>query len=179
MAAFDRNTQPRRPVAATGQRLSVLLGLIFLLPIDSTAQIAWTETTVDGTFDGAISLYAADIDGDGDLDVVGAASTAADIAWWENTAGDGSAWTKTTIDASFDGATSVFAADIDGDGDLDVIGAANTADDVAWWENDGTPGGANWTKITIDASFDGATSVYAADVDGDDDLVYRDTLIST
>ena len=127
------------------------------------------KITVDGDFDGATSVYSADVDGDGDLDIIGAAAGADDITWWENTAGDGSAWTKHVIDGDFDGATSVYAADVDGDGDLDVLGAANSADDITWWEN--TAGdGSSWTEHVIDGDFDGATSVYAADVDGDGDV---------
>ena len=130
---------------------------------------AWTEHTVDGSFNGAESVYAADVDGDGDVDVLGAAFGADDITWWENTAGDGSAWTEHTVDASFEGADSVYAADVDGDGDVDVLGAAYRADDITWWENTAGNGSA-WTEHTVDASFDRATSVYAADVDGDGDV---------
>jgi hypothetical protein len=129
---------------------------------------SWTEHAVDTDFDGAISVYTADIDGDGHLDVLGAARDADDIAWWENTAGDGSSWTEHTVDAEFDGAYDVYADDVDGDGDLDVLGAAFDADDIAWWEN--TAGdGSSWTEHTVDAAFDAAASVYAADVDGDGD----------
>ncbi|MGB2896562.1 MAG: VCBS repeat-containing protein, partial [Anaerolineales bacterium] len=98
---------------------------------------AWTEHTVDGAFNGAISVYAADVDGDGDLDILGAAYYAGDVAWWENTVGDGSAWTEHTVDPAFNGARSVFAADVNGDDDLDVLGAAADADEIAWWENRG------------------------------------------
>ena len=35
------------------------------------------------------------------------------------------------IDSAFDGAYSVYAADLDGDGDQDVLGAAYVADDIA------------------------------------------------
>ena len=89
-----------------------------------------SANTIDGAFDSAWSVFSADIDGDGDMDALGAAYFADDITWWENTAGDGSAWTEHTVDANFDGAISVFSADIDGDGDMDVLGAANEADDI-------------------------------------------------
>jgi len=79
------------------------------------------------------------VDGDGDLDVLGAAVDADDITWWENTAGDGTAWTEHIVDGTFDGAYSVYAADVDGDGDLDVLGAAQGDDDIAWWESDCIP----------------------------------------
>ena len=130
---------------------------------------AWTEHTVDGTFNGAYSVYAADMDGDGDMDVLGASFVTNDIKWWENTAGDGTAWVKHTLDLTFDGANSVYAADVDGDGDLDVLGAAWDNGDIAWWENTAGDGTA-WAKHTVDETFDGANSVYAADVDGDGDL---------
>ena len=77
------------------------------------------------------------MDGDGDLDVLGAASDANDITWWENTAGDGSAWTEHIVDGSYNGAFSVYAADVDGDGDTDVLGAAQGANNITWWENRG------------------------------------------
>ncbi len=129
----------------------------------------WTEHTVDGSFGGATSVYAADMDGDGDLDILGTASTADDITWWENTNGAGTSWTEHTVDGSFDSARSVYAADMDGDGDLDILGAASTADDITWWENmNGS--GTSWTEHTVDGSFNGAYSVYAADVDGDGDI---------
>lgn len=130
---------------------------------------AWEEHIVDPAMDGAYAVHAADIDDDGDMDVIAAAENADDITWWENTDGSGTAWTKHTIDSFFDGARAVYAADIDNDGDLDVLGAANGADDITWWENtDGA--GTSWTEHTIDSFFDGAWSVFASDVDGDNDL---------
>jgi len=50
---------------------------------------------------------------------------------------------------------------------VDVLGAANSADDITWWENDGSE---NFTGHTIDGDFNGAWSVYATDVDGDGDV---------
>ncbi len=130
---------------------------------------AWTEHTVDGTFVGAISVYAADIDGDGDMDVLGAANTDDAITWWENATGDGTTWTEHTVDVAFAGAHSVYATDVDGDGDMDVLGAAASDHAITWWENTASDGTA-WTEHTIDGTFDGARSVYAADVDGDGDM---------
>ena len=43
------------------------------------AQIEFTEHTIAGDFDGAFSVYVADVDGDGDTDVLGAAFEADDI----------------------------------------------------------------------------------------------------
>ena len=130
---------------------------------------AWIEHTVEGDFEGAFSVYAADVDGDGDTDILGAASLADEITWWENTAGDGSAWTEHTVATEFDRALTVHATDVDGDGDTDILGAALLDDDITWWENTMGDGSA-WTEHTVNGDFDGAKSVHAADVDGDGDI---------
>ena len=130
---------------------------------------AWTEHTVSSSFGGARSVYAEDVDGDGDLDVLGAANGANDITWWENTAGDGSTWNENTVAGGFQGANSVYAKDMDMDGDVDILGAANTANDIAWWENM-YGDGVTWTKHTVEAEFTGAWAVHAADLDRDGDM---------
>lgn len=54
------------------------------------------------------------------------------MAWHEN---DGSEqFTQLTIEDSFDDPRSIYAVDLDSDGDVDVLGAAREADAVAWWE---------------------------------------------
>ena len=64
-------------------------------------------------------------------------------------------------------ACSVFAADLDGDGDLDVLVASANDDKIAWYENDGSE---NFTPRIISTAADAARSVFAADVDSDGDL---------
>jgi hypothetical protein len=130
---------------------------------------SWTEHTVSDTFGNARSVYAADVDGDSDLDIIGAAGWSDAITWWENAAGDGSTWTEHTVSDSFDDAYSVYAADMDGDNDIDLLGAALAGGAIAWWEN-AAGDGSTWTEHMVSASFAGAFSVHAADVDGDDDL---------
>ena len=110
----------------------------------------FTERIINSTFDGAMEVEAVDIDGDGDIDVLGAAYNANDIAWWENDGADPIGWTKHTIDNAFWAIHEVRAVDIDGDGDMDVLGAARYDDEIAWYENDGAdPIG--WPKRSIDA----------------------------
>ncbi len=134
---------------------------------------AWIEHTVDDNFNWAASAYAADVDGDGDIDILGAAMGADDITWWENSSasGDGSTWVEHIVDEEYDGAHWIFAADIDGDGDIDILGAALMADEITWWENSSPSGdGSAWTEHTVDDNFGGANTVHAADIDGDGDL---------
>ncbi|MCH1932614.1 VCBS repeat-containing protein, partial [Shewanella sp. A25] len=82
-------------------------------------------------------------DGDGDQDVLSASFEDDRIAWYGNTDGLGSFGFQQTITTAADGASSVFAADLDGDGDQDVLSASSYfADDkVAWYENGGGPAG--------------------------------------
>ena len=65
----------------------------------------------------AWSVRTADVDGDGDLDVLSAGAGDHTIEWHENTAGDGSAWSTHTFPVVED-PQQVFAADVDGDGDI-------------------------------------------------------------
>ncbi|MCK4594301.1 hypothetical protein KAU45_07350, partial [bacterium] len=73
-------------------------GLPGELALSSEALDTPIEHTVDGIFYGAVSVYAADVDGDNDLDVLGAARDANDITWWENLDGSGTSWTEHTVD---------------------------------------------------------------------------------
>ncbi len=134
--------------------------------------ITWSGHVVNAEFTGAYFIHTTDVDLDGYLDVLGAAYQADEIAWWKNVNGDGSLWEKHTVDGNYNGAWSVTAEDIDGDGDIDVLGAAAFADDITWWEDlDGDS--QNWVKHTIDGNFNGARCVVATDLDqdGDPDVV--------
>jgi len=131
--------------------------------------LGYLEHTIEGNFDGAISVYSEDFDGDGDMDVLGAAYLDDDITWWENADGSGTSWTEHIVDGNFNGVRSIHSTDINGDGDMDVIGAAFVADNIAYWENaDGS--GTSWYERTIDGDFAGAISVYSEDINGDGDM---------
>ena len=117
---------------------------------------------------GPASVFAADVDGDGDTDVLSASVCDDKIAWYEN---DGSqnftAHTHHHDQRGGNGcATSVFAADVDGDGDTDVLSASSTTT-----RSPGTRTTAARTSPPTPSAPppNGACSVYAADVDGDGD----------
>jgi hypothetical protein len=132
----------------------------------------WTKFIIGNYFWSAFSAYAADIDGDGDQDVLGAAGDGDQIAWWENGGGNPIQWTLHTIRTLYDFAHEVYAHDLDEDGDMDVLGASSNLDLISWWRNEGgNP--VQWTEQTIGANFDCAKSVRVADLDddGDNDVI--------
>ncbi|MEN8224024.1 MAG: T9SS type A sorting domain-containing protein [Bacteroidota bacterium] len=123
---------------------------------------------MDNSHPSAPSICSADLDGDGDIDVIGAArGTVNDLTWWENIDGSGNNWTEHTIPSSIQQISSVDTADINNDGYVDIL-CTDTGDEVVWMENvDGS--GNNWTEHAIGYS-NLPYDVYAADVDGDQDL---------
>ncbi len=129
----------------------------------------WRERVISTSASGATSVYAADLDGDGRLDVLSASRFDHRIAWYRNVSGDGSAWREHEISDRARGATSVCAADIDGDGDVDVLSSSRGDDGIAWYENVRGDGSVLRASM-ISSDSDGPTQVVAADVDGDGDL---------
>jgi hypothetical protein len=128
----------------------------------TSADGSWSYHVIDSGFMGANDAVVVDVDGDADLDVIGAAWMSNQVAWWENNGSQ--VFDKHLIDTDFDTATSLLSIDLDGDNDMDIVGAASGADDVAWWQNDGT---GNFKKHMINENFNGANSVFAIDLDKD------------
>ncbi len=111
------------------------------------------------------SVYAEDVDGDGDTDVLSASSNDNTIAWYENHGNQ--EFSQHVITTAAQRAMSVVAADVDGDGDMDVLSASSTDDKVAWYENDGNE---NFTTHIISTAANSPTTVFAADIDSDGDI---------
>jgi hypothetical protein len=77
------------------------------------------------------------MDGDGDMDILSASNLDDTIAWYENDGNANPTWAAADVATSAAGAFSVFAADMDGDGDMDIVSASFYDDTIAWYENDG------------------------------------------
>ncbi|MBD3312796.1 hypothetical protein GF352_05075, partial [archaeon] len=130
---------------------------------------AWTKEIITDTVVQPDGVFASDIDSDSDIDVLVALNEDSELAWFENTIGDGSAWAKHSIKTSFTDVKNVYTADLDGDGDLDALATAYSLSSVYWFEN--TAGdGSSWTEHIIDSALTGTEQVVAGDLDGDGDL---------
>jgi len=110
------------------------------------------------------SINCADIDNDGDMDIIGSISSPDAIIWWENMNGSGESWTRHVIvQNQFVGV--VHTDDIDADVDMDVLSVPSTFDRITWWENlDGL--GASWEEHTIDEDIEYRSDVKSGDIDG-------------
>ncbi len=135
----------------------------------------WSVIPVDPDFRMARWVHIADLDGDGDEDILATrftsgVNTDGEIVWYENFNGGGLTWVRHRIAYGFSGAHCAIAADIDLDGDLDVVGAAYGSNSVSWFENDGTiDSNDEWTETPFSSTIAQAICVHAVDYDGDGD----------
>ncbi|MCB2210759.1 T9SS type A sorting domain-containing protein [bacterium] len=144
--------------------ISIMLVVISLVALGSTAQATWTKHSVVTGWNGLRGTYADDIDGDGDIDLMAAARYVNTIAWFENTPGG---FVTHILSEDFEGSWDVNTCDIDGDGMVDILGAALSNFDIAVWRNNGTT--ENWQEYIVDYNCQYAKSVFGDDLDGDGD----------
>ncbi|QDT51611.1 Calx-beta domain protein [Symmachiella dynata] len=128
-------------------------------------QTFFNEQTLSSTADRAEAVSSADVDGDGDSDILSASYFSDTIHWYENLGGG--VFTTHTVTTSANGAEDVTSGDFDGDGDTDILTASREDNTIAWYENDGNE---NFTFHAIDTAVAGEKRVAVADVDGDGDL---------
>ncbi|MBX2875224.1 MAG: VCBS repeat-containing protein [Saprospiraceae bacterium] len=120
---------------------------------------------------GTQSVYAADLNGDGLVDVLSASVSDDKVAWYPNLGG-GNFGPQSIIMGRADGANRVRAADLDGDGDQDVVATLEYAGRVVWFKNDGTGQFEAQKDLQDGVSF--ASALFVADVNQDKrlDVVY-------
>ncbi|NOR86310.1 MAG: hypothetical protein GQ527_01745, partial [Bacteroidales bacterium] len=144
------------------------LFLIIVFGLLSQAQnISFQAHTVDNNFGGPAGIYLADLNNDNKLDIVCAGTTDNSIAWWQNEGGEAISWTKKIIADDFLAAIYVSAGDVDGDGLIDILGAAFDGNELAWWRNLGDD---EWIKYTIKENYTEAHEIMTYDIDQDSDM---------
>ena len=107
---------------------SVLLIIVFCLTTNISSQVQFTPHTITTDAKAAEDVYAVDVDGDGDMDVLSASIFDDKIAWYENDGNEN--FSSHTVTNTADGACEVYTKDVDGDGDIDVLSASDYG--VAW-----------------------------------------------
>ncbi|MCB0220014.1 MAG: VCBS repeat-containing protein [Chrysiogenetes bacterium] len=151
-------------------------------------EISWVENTGSGVFASARSLTAlplggdvwgaaaGDLDGDGDIDVVGAqgyllSASEKEIFWFENL-GPGMepiAWgAKQNLETGTGGPGALYVCDLDRDGDNDIIAVLQGDEEVIWYEN--TDGAGTFAAPAVLAGIAGLLDATLHDADRDGDL---------
>ena len=113
-----------------------------------------------------------DIDNDNDLDVVASSAGSEILTWYENVDGLGNYGTPNIIAPSGQAVLSLFSADLDGDGDIDIVTPSSGDDEVAWYENTDGQGAFGPKKSIATNDFEVRwTFVADLDNDGDNDVL--------
>ena len=119
-----------------------------------------------GGYFGITSMYLADINNDGEMDIIISSKENGRIAWYENI-GQGN-FVEHELITDLTGANDVKAADIDGDGYLDIVANTNQGS-IGWFKN--TNGLGDFSTIyPISTGLAVITSIDVQDVDGDGDI---------
>jgi len=137
--------------------------------IENHGNLSFTDHIVMSNWDHANSVYTADIDLDGDVDLLGTASGRTtgngEIAWFEN---DGSqVFTKHLILSTGARPSCVIALDIDFDLDVDVVASVCQLNQIMCFEHNGSH---EFTQNVIGYGFNRPHSVDTADFDNDGDI---------
>ncbi|EDQ85802.1 uncharacterized protein MONBRDRAFT_28819 [Monosiga brevicollis MX1] len=117
---------------------------------------------------GAAYIRSADLDGDGDLDVLTASRLDDTVAWFEQDPVNRT-FERHIITTSAEFVVSAEPVDLDGDGDLDVVSASVHDNTIAWYRNDIDSGQGFSAGLIVSNTAGGPWAVQAADLDGDGD----------
>ena len=135
---------------------------------ESTAGVFTAAKVITSSALGVYDVHAADVDGDGDMDMLSASLDGSKFDWYEN---DGTQhFIARSIGANALRAIGVYAVDMDGDGDLDALTATREGGTIAWYENDGTPADGTWGYHPIQTNLGWLQNAYPVDLDGDGDM---------
>ncbi|NQU49408.1 MAG: VCBS repeat-containing protein [Planctomycetes bacterium] len=115
------------------------------------------------------SVYAADLDGDGDLDVLTTSNATSELLWYENVGNPFSSWPEHVISSNYPTPVLVRTGDMNGDGHVDVVASSNSEATVYWFENDGSSS-PNWTQHVISSNLPSVQMIDVADIEADGDL---------
>ena len=124
----------------------------------SNNQLNFTESIITTSADGAYDVHVADMDSDGDMDIVASSIHDDTIRWFENNGNINPTFTAATIATNADSVREITVADMDNDGDLDILSASENDDTIAWYENNGAAD-PTFTKAVIATSADNANDV--------------------
>jgi len=162
-------SQEKRPLTSLHRWMLVVSILVVTLshmhaPLFSQQ---WQKVMIDSQMKTPCDVRVADMDGDGDQDIVVSDWSVNTLLWYEN-AGDNVTWRRHRIGGVLYSVMGVAVADFDGDAKPDVAAACWVGGHVTWYKNN-LPD-SNWTESDIDSQRDQASWLEAGDIDNDGDI---------
>ena len=139
-----------------------IIGGSEITPTTASKGLAWWRNNgnntyerfiVDESFIHVMSVDAAFIDDDIYPDIVATSWQLNKVAWWKNTGDPTQGWTKYIIKSNFTYAHDTKCADIDNDGDTDIVAASYGLGRIDIYFNDGNPS-SNWQSSVLTSSFE-------------------------
>ena len=154
----------------------VIAGYWYQNPGGSSARTAsnWIERSVSGMSTAESRVKVADINEDGDLDIVRSYSESSGaVEWFQNSGANPPGWTKYTIKSVLSYCHALEIGDINLDGNVDVVGMAfnkSSAPGVyVWYNTDGA--GTVWDEQKVSSTQSYQGDIGDVDDDGDIDLI--------
>ena len=125
-------------------------------------------STGESTSNEPRNIHTADVDGDGDMDVLAANYNGNDVSWYRNNAGTGLSWSRLIINNQALGARNVRTADVDNDGVLDIVTTSVLDRTIAW--HAGLGNGVFGSRQVISTANLDARGLHVVDLDNDGDV---------
>jgi len=126
----------RRPFLATIEPWHGNEVVVYTPPADGKG--LWKRQVLDTTLEDGHALVCADLDGDGQSEILASyRGRGHNLYCYRCLNADGTQWERSTIDAGGMGGAGIVAADLNGDGRIDLICSGSSTTNVKWYENFG------------------------------------------
>lgn len=125
-----------------------------------------TAQLISNTLDNAAEVQTADLDGDGDEDILISELGADKLSYFLNLDGLGDFGNAVTIDQGIEDVLSFITLDLDNNGSLDIITSSFTGGDIFFYKSTGN---LNYSKRFLNGNVDGAFDIISFDRNGDSD----------
>ena len=160
----------------TGNGNSGLKKAVYRHINDGNSDPTFNSLAIRSSMPNLASVFSADMDGDGDIDIVTSQNTTnGSLSLFKNSGGAAPTFTHSNIptNAEVSDFRNVYPGDINGDGHMDFVvsfySSASQSYGIQLFENDGNSN-PTWTYSTIATSTNFNKSLFIEDIDGDGDM---------
>lgn len=95
----------------------------------------WLKHEIPDAFGPKLMIHAADLNNDGQKDLVTTAFGAGDVKWLRNLSPENEEWESINLNLNFPQAWPLSCCDMDNDGDMDIVAGGTAANEIRLWRN--------------------------------------------